>query len=77
MSFLMSTIPLMTESLYAHGVGPPGDLPMSVSTLSLVAAAALIISLTALVSGWREPQFPDAGLERPFLKSMGQLAKLE
>ena len=72
----MSTIPLMTESLYAHGVGPPGDLPMSVGTLSLVAAAALIISFAALVSGWREPQFPDAGPGRPFLRVDGPIGKI-
>ncbi|HAQ42984.1 MAG TPA: hypothetical protein DCQ67_03295, partial [Acidimicrobiaceae bacterium] len=66
----------MNESLYAHGVGPPGDLPMSVSTLSLVAAAALLISFAALVSGWREPQFPEAGPGRPFLRVDGPIGKI-
>ncbi len=50
----------MLSSLFSHGVGPPGELPMSVTTLGLVAAAALIISFAALVSGWREARFPNA-----------------
>ena len=51
----------MVMSIYAHGVGPPGELPMSVTTLGLVAAAALVISFAALVSGWQKPLFPEAG----------------
>ena len=57
----------MARSLYAHGVGPPGELPMSVSTLGLVAAAAVLISFAALVSGWREARFPNASPGRPIL----------
>ena len=56
-----STINSMVIPNYAHGVGPPGELPMSVTTLGLVAAAALMISFAALVSGWQQPLFPKAG----------------
>ncbi len=52
---------------YAHGVGPPGELPMSVTTLGLVAAAALLISFAALVSGWQQPRFPQAAAGRSIL----------
>ena len=54
----------MATPVYAHGVGPPGELPMSVATLGLVAAAAVLISFAALVSGWREPRFPTANSGR-------------
>ena len=50
----------MILTIYAHGVGPPGELPMSVMTLGLVAAAALLISFAALVSGWQQSRFPQA-----------------
>lgn len=58
----------MVTSIYAHGVGPPGELPMSVSTLGLVAAAALLISFAALVSGWQEARFPESGPGRQIVK---------
>ena len=61
------TINSMIMPIYAHGVGPPGELPMSVTTLALVAAAALVISFAALVSGWQQPQFPQAGSGRSLL----------
>ena len=54
----------MILPIYAHGVGPPGELPMSATTLGLVAAAALLISFAALVSGWQQPRFPQAGAGR-------------
>ena len=57
----------MVTPIYAHGVGPPGELPMSVTTLGLVAAAALLISFAALVSGWRQAQFPGAEPGRSLL----------
>ncbi len=57
----------MVASLYGHGVGPPGELPMSLNTLGLVAAAALLISFAALVSGWRESRFPGAPAGRMVL----------
>ncbi|MDP7067945.1 MAG: hypothetical protein QF637_10015, partial [Acidimicrobiales bacterium] len=58
----------MITPIYAHGVGPPGELPMSVSTLGLVAAAALLISFAALVSGWQEARFPESGPGRQLVK---------
>jgi len=62
-----STINSVNMPIYAHGVGPVGELPMSVTTLGLVAAAALMISFAALVSGWQQPQFPEAGSGRSLL----------
>jgi len=59
---------VMFASTYAHGVGPPGELPMSLMTLGLVAAAALLISFAALVSGWQEPRFPQASSGRSILR---------
>jgi len=40
---------------------------MSLNTLALVAAAALLISFAALVSGWRESRFPGATAGRVLL----------
>ncbi|MED5541572.1 MAG: hypothetical protein VX983_05735, partial [Actinomycetota bacterium] len=66
----------MVASLFGHGVGPPGELPMSVNTLGLVAAAALLVSFAALVSGWREPRFPDAGPGRAVLNLGSTIGRL-
>jgi len=66
----------MPLAIYAHGVGPPGELPMSVTTLGLVAAAALLISFAALVSGWQKPQFPQAGPGRSLLTTNSVIGRL-
>ena len=67
----------MLSSLFSHGVGPPGELPMSVTTLGLVAAAALIISFAALVSGWREARFPNASNGKVLLHLNSLAGRLE
>ncbi|MFA6574137.1 MAG: hypothetical protein WCS84_01855, partial [Nocardioides sp.] len=53
------------DSAFAHGIGGPGNLPISPSLAIAGAVAALVVSFTVLAVAWRTPRYDEATSGRP------------